>query len=91
MVKGLVGEFVETLFQVALQYVDAILDGGQDVGVVDLDPNAMHAAGVDQVLEQAAVATAKVEYAVARFDPAGDQVEIGASQRVRRHSLMFRR
>jgi hypothetical protein len=50
----------------------------------------MHAARVDQVLEQRAVAAAQVEHAVARFDPAGDEVEIGASQRVR-HSLMFRR
>ncbi|MPN56249.1 hypothetical protein SDC9_203935 [bioreactor metagenome] len=90
MVEGLVGEFVEALFQVALQYIDAIRDGGKDVGVVDLDTDATHAAGIDQVLEKRAVAAAEVEHTVAGFDPGGNDVEVGASQRVC-HSLMFRR
>jgi len=90
MVEGLVGELVETLFEVALDDVDAVADGGEDVGVVDLDALALDAARLDQVAQQGAVAAAKIEHAVARLDPGGDKVEIGAAQGVR-HSLMFRR
>ena len=90
MVEGLVGKFVEPLLQVALNDIDALADGGEDVGIVDLDTDAFGAARLDQVLEQRAIAAAQVEYAVARLDPAGNEFEIGASKQVG-HSLMFRR
>jgi len=51
MVEGLVGEFVEAALQITLDDVDTVLDGSQDVGVVDFNADAMNAAGLDQVLE----------------------------------------
>ena len=65
-------------------------DRGENVVIVDFDAPAVHAAGVDQVAQQRAVAAAEVEHALAGLDPVGDDVEVGAAQGVR-HGLMFRR
>jgi hypothetical protein len=90
VVEGLVGEFVEALFQVALDDVDAVAMRRGRWRHRSRRPSRALAAGVDQVLAAGAVAAAEVEHAVARLDPARDEVEVGAAQGMC-HSLMFRR
>ena len=90
MVESLISELVEAALEIALNDVDAVLDCSQHIGIIDFNANASYTAGVDQIFEQGAIAAAKVENAVARFNPGGNDIKIGTAQRVR-HSLMFRR
>ena len=80
MVETAVLEAGQAGFEVALDHVDAVADGGEHAGIVDLDAPAAHAARLDQQLEQRAVAAAEVEHALAGLHPAGDDVEIGAAE-----------
>jgi hypothetical protein len=84
VVEGAVVEPRQSLFQIALDDIDAIGDRRQHAGILEFDAITMGAALLAQSPEQRAVAAAKVEHPLAGPDPAGDQIEIGASARIDR-------
>src|SRR5690606_34788796 len=67
-----------TFLQVLLDDVHILADGGDDAFVVQLDADADDSLVLLQMRQQAAVATAQVEHAAARLDPAGDAHQVGA-------------
>ncbi|KAG1587157.1 hypothetical protein G6F46_014758 [Rhizopus delemar] len=76
-IELLVVEQRQAVFQVLLDHFDAAAHAGDHAGVIQFDARAAHLAGVAQVRQQRAVATAQVQDAAAGFDPAGDARLVG--------------
>ena len=79
-VEGVVGKSVEPRVKVALDDIDAVEEGGEHVGIGDVDAVAADSALALQAGEQRAVAATEVEHARAGRDPALDQGEVGAQE-----------
>ncbi len=72
----------QAVFQVLLDDLDAAAHAGDHAGVVELDAGALDLAMIAQMRQEGAVATAQVQDAAARFDPAGDTRQVGPQRAV---------
>lgn len=73
-IEAVVLEDGQPVVQVELQYVDALLQAGLHLGVVDFDPVAAALALGLQVGQQVTIAATQIEHARPGRDPLGDEV-----------------